>query len=168
MTAFNIGGFRAAVKSAAEATPPSLRYVSHPGAAAYRSVYNDSSKLIARNVASKMYIPKGFENLGAQAFAGPANHALSRTMRGAAQMPAAAIAANRTLSSGMDRFAAKRIAQTVAKDSGYLSKAKAAMKGHGKLVAGAVAGAVVINGMRSRSGRAADQVRGRPTGPYMY
>jgi hypothetical protein len=33
MTAFNIGGFRAAVKSAAEATPPSLRYVSHPGAA---------------------------------------------------------------------------------------------------------------------------------------
>lgn len=107
MTAFNIGGFRAAVKSAAEATPPSLRYVSHPGAAAYRSVYNDSSKLIARNVARTSVI------------------------------------------------------KTEAKTSRLL-------EGRGKLVAGAIAGAAIIGGMRNRSGRAADKMRGRPTGPYMY
>lgn len=47
-------------------------------------------------------------------------------------------------------------------------KAKQAMHGRGKYVAAAVAGGVLINGMKSRSGRAVDPVRGRQTGIYGF
>lgn len=46
--------------------------------------------------------------------------------------------------------------------------AKNLTHGRGKLIAGSIAGGMVLNGMRSRTGRAADRVRGRPTGPYQF
>lgn len=51
MSAFNLGGFQAAVKSAAAATPASTRYVSHAAAANYSQVYKPTSKLIKSNMA---------------------------------------------------------------------------------------------------------------------
>lgn len=49
-----------------------------------------------------------------------------------------------------------------------MSTARGALKGHGKLVAGGVAGAYAVGGIRNRTGRPADRVNGRPTGPYQF
>lgn len=46
--------------------------------------------------------------------------------------------------------------------------AKNMMHEHGKLIAGSIAGGLILNGLRHRSGRAVDPMRGRPTGPYGY
>ena len=43
-----------------------------------------------------------------------------------------------------------------------------ALRGRKKLIAGAAGVGLLANGVRGRSGRAADRPNGRPTGPYMY
>ena len=49
-----------------------------------------------------------------------------------------------------------------------ITSARGAVKGHGKLVAGGIAGAYAVGGIRNRTGRPADRVSGRPTGPYQF
>ena len=70
---------------------------------------------------------------------------------------------------GPDKSQAKLVANKAAVRAGRpMNKTMGFMGRHKKAIGGGIVAGAAINGVMSRSGRAADRPNGRPTGPYMY